>query len=301
MKTLVIQNPYSNRWTSLKRHDEVIKALDDSGLDYKIVCTEKPREATELARKAVGEGFETIVAAGGDGTIGEVITGIVLGAGEDGPFPKFGVLPLGSANDLMANLGLPIELNEAVKVIASGKTRQIDLCKADEIYFLNNAGLGLEPFVTTVQEKIKRVQGDLRYLLATLISIMRNPKWTMKLEWDDGAYEGKVTLVSIGNGARTGGVFYTVPNADPFDGKLSFVYGYLPTRLKILQLLPRTMKPGEGNYVEHPAVNEVNSTWLKVQIQPGTPAHADGEIYSHSTYQAEYKVFPAKIPILMGE
>ena len=61
------------------------------------------------------------------------------------------------------------------------------------------------------------------------------------------------------------------------------------------------MKPGEGNYVEHPAVNEVHCTWLKVEIDPGTPAHADGEIYSRSTNQAEYKILPGKIPILIGE
>jgi diacylglycerol kinase (ATP) len=215
--------------------------------------------------------------------------------------PNLGVLPLGTANDLVHNLNLPLDLPGAAKVIAEGKTRKIDVCQVNDRYFINNAGLGLEPYTTTVQEKMKRVQGNLRYILATLLSIMKNPQWEGKLAWDDGKYEGPVTMVSIGNCALTGGVFYTVPHAQPFDGKLTFVYGNIQSRLKILQVLPRTMKPGEGNYVEHPAVHEHECTWLKVKLNPGTPAHTDGELFAYDIQELEYKVHPAKLPILIGE
>ncbi len=121
----------------------------------------------------------------------------------------------------------------------------------------------------------------------------------MDLTWDEGSYHGPVTLVSVGNNPRTGGVFYTVPNADPFDGRLSFVYGSVPTRSEILRILPRTMQPGEGNYTQHPAVNEIHTKWLKIRTQPATPLHTDGELIDMATHTLEYRVHPERIPILI--
>ena len=90
------------------------------------------------------------------------------------------------------------------------------------------------------------------------------------------------------------------PHADPFDGLLTFVYGYMPTRGKILTLLPRTMKPGEGSYVEHPSIHEISSPWLKVHSVQPTPAHADGEVFSEQIHDLEYRVIPQCLPVLMS-
>jgi diacylglycerol kinase (ATP) len=130
---------------------------------------------------------------------------------------------------------------------------------------------------------------------------MDNPQWTIKLEWDDGRYNGPVTLVSVGNSPLTGGLFYTVPDADAFDGKLSFVYGYISTRLRLLTALPMLMKPKEGNITEHPACHQVHATWLKVQITPGSPSHTDGEIFATDIQVLEYKVIPACLPIMLRQ
>lgn len=300
MTIKVIHNPYSARWTSGKRLPEIRAAFERLNLDYDLVQTTGPGHAIDLAAEAAQAGFPTIVAAGGDGTIGEVINGIMLGAG-DNHLPKFGVMPTGTANDLICNIRQSVNLNKAAEVIANGKTRQIDLCQVNDRYFLNNAGIGLEPFTTTVQERIPWLHGTSRYLLATILSILRNPQWQMRLEWDHGKYEGPVTMVSISNGPQTGGVFFTVPHADPFDGKLSFVYGHIQSRVKILQVLPDTMKPAEGNYVEHPAIHEEHCTWLKVQVEPATPAHTDGELFDRSIKELAYRIYPAKIPILLGD
>ncbi len=130
------------------------------------------------------------------------------------------------------------------------------------------------------------------------MGIRDNPKWQVQLEWENGSYEGLVTLVTVGNCQRTGGLFYMTPHADPTDGKLTFVYGYMPTRLKILQLLPKTMKSGTGNYVEHPSIHEIHSSWLKIRSFQPTPAHADGEILSSAVFQIMYGILPKSLPIL---
>lgn len=121
----------------------------------------------------------------------------------------------------------------------------------------------------------------------------------MSLEWEGGQYKGPVTLVTVGNSPRTGGIFYMTPHADPFDGLLTFVYGFMPTRRKILSLLPKTTNPGEGSDVEHPDIHEISSPWLKVSSVQPTPAHADGVIFSENIHDLEYRVIPRSLPILM--
>jgi diacylglycerol kinase (ATP) len=298
MTTKIILNPYAGRWLAQAKKDELEVALKDAGLEYELDVTSGPGNAIELARQAVSQGFNPIIAAGGDGTYSEVVNGIASANGNDGSI-TFGVIPLGSANDLVDNLNLPKDIPAAVQVIADGHTRMIDLCQVNDRYFDNNAAIGLEPYITLIQQRLKRLKGSFRYMTATLLGVKDKPQWNMSLEWEGGSYDGPVTLVTVGNSPRTGGVFYMTPHADPFDGLLTFVHGFMPTRRKILTLLPRTMNPGEGSYVEHPDIHEISSPWLKVSSEQPTPAHADGEIFSEQIHDLEYRVIPQSLPILM--
>ena len=300
MPAKVILNPYANRWIALERRAELEFALQAAGLEYELVLTERPRHGDELAEQAVLDGFSPIISAGGDGSINEVLNGIGRAAMRTGkPWTPLGVMPLGSANDFIDNMGLPRNLDSAAQVIASGYTRLMDICTANGRFFDNNAAIGLEPFITLIQQKIHRLKGTPRYLVATLMGVQRNPRWQMRLEWDDGSYEGPTTLVTVGNNPRTGGLFYMTPHADPFDGKLTFVYGFMRTRLEILQLLPRTMKPGQGSYVEHPNIHEVHATWLRIHSVQPTPAHTDGEIFDEQAHDLDYRILPGCLPVLL--
>lgn len=307
MTAKVILNPYAGRWTAAKRQTEVESALREAGIDYELAVTEHPGHGTVLASQAVREGFSPIIAAGGDGSISEVVNGIVneLEEQDANELPPFGILPLGSANDLVVNLGLPTEIAEAAQVIGAGNIQLMDLGQVSfgnnlrTRVFDNNSAIGLEPSITLIQERISWLRGVLRYIVATLIGIAQNPQWRMRIEWDNGEYYGPITLVTVGINPLTGGVFYMTPHADPFDGLLTFVYGSMPTRLQILRLLPRTMKPTEGNYIEHPDIHEVHSPWLRIQSDTPTPLHADGEIQSEDVQNLEYKILPGRLPILM--
>jgi diacylglycerol kinase (ATP) len=299
MSAKIILNPYADRWNALKRRPEAEAALQAAGVEYDFIVSDYPGHNEELAAQAYQEGYNPIIAAGGDSTFNEVANGIVQAAGEGPTEVNFGILPMGTANDLADNLGLPKDLNQAAKIIAAGNTRPLDVCKVNDRYFINNSAVGLETSVSVQQTQMKRVKGIARYLLATLITIMRNPQWEMELTWDDGEYKGPVTLVSVGNNPRTGGIFYTVPHADPFDGKLSFVYGSMDKRLEILKVLPQTMKPEEGNYIEHPRVHEVHSTWLRIHTEPTTAVHTDGEVIDEAINDLEYRVLSGRLPMLL--
>lgn len=301
MRAKIILNPYANRWQAGKQQPEAEAALNKAGVEFEIVVSEYPGHGIELAAQAFKDGFDPIIAAGGDSTYNEIINGMILAAGNDPINTRYGILPMGTANDLADNLGIPKNLEEAAEVIAKGYTRRIDVCQMNERYFLNNSGVGLETAISVQQTQMKRTKGIVRYLLATVITIMRNPQWHMQLTWDFGQHEGHTTLVSIGNNPRTGGIFYTVPNADPFDGKLSFVYGSIQKRLDILKVLPKTMKPAEGNYIEHPAVHEIHSTWLRIHTEPSTPIHTDGEVVEDAINDIEYHIHPGRVPMLLKQ
>ena len=91
------------------------------------------------------------------------------------------------------------------------------------------------------------------------------------------------------------------PHADPFDGKLTFVYGFGRSRGRLFTLLPSAMKAGPGNYVEAPDIHEEQATWIKIHLENPTPAHVDGEIFSESVCDLEYGIQPGKLHILLPE
>jgi len=300
MKAKVILNPYSNRWNSNKRWSEAEAALIKEKIPFDLAISEKPRHIIELTREAVEQGYSPIIAAGGDGTIGEVVNGMAKASkSKDDQFGPLGILPLGSANDLVDNLGLPKDLGKAAKVIAAGKTRKMDIGSVNGFYFANNSAIGLEPYITLKQEKIKSIKGIMRYLIAAVQGIWDNPQWNATIEWDDGKYQGPILLVSVGNAPRTGGVFFMAPHADPFDGKLTFVHGYRKTRGQIFKLLPKTMKPDKGSFVEMEGIEEMNATWVKIRVDKPTPAHTDGEIFSTELKEFDYKILPKKLEIIL--
>lgn len=294
MPAKVILNPYAGRWMALQRKDEVIQALRQSGIEFDLAITEHPRHGIELAEQAARQGYSPILSAGGDGSNGEVINGL-LRAKPDGALGPFGVLPLGTANDLAVNLGLPIDLREAARCIAAGKTRRIDLGKVNDWVFDNNSAVGLEPVVTMYNIRMVRLRGVIRYLIAALRAINQKPEWKMSLEWDDGKYEGPVSLVSVGNCPLTGGVFRMAPAADPADGLLTFVFGYAPTRRKMLALLPKTMS---GEFVKDPAMHQHHTRRLTIRTLPPSPLQVDGELRAEAESEFTYECLPARLDIL---
>ncbi len=293
MPAKVILNPYSDRWQSGRRRPEAEAALKRAGIDYELVESQAPNHAIDLAEQAAKQGYSPIIAAGGDGTFGEVVNGLYR-AKPEGVLGPIGILPLGTANDLVTNLGLPLSLEEAALAIAGGKTRRIDLGAANQWIFGNNSAVGIEPVVSLYNIRMTALRGVIRYLIAALQAILSHPQWTMHLTWDDGEYEGPCSLVSVGNCPLTGGIFRMTPAADPVDGKLTFVYGFIPTRLGMLAMLPRTIS---GSYINNPAIHQCHTTQLTIRTTPTTPIQVDGEVRSESLSEITYRIMPARLDL----
>jgi diacylglycerol kinase (ATP) len=298
MPAKVILNPYSNRWNAEKRRPEAEAALQAAGIHYELVVSPARGAPVELAQEAVRAGFSPIIVAGGDGTLGDVVHGMALAAqGDHSPLGPIGILPMGTANDVAWKLGVPLDLNAAARVIAAGHILFMDVGKVNERHFVNNCAVGIESYIGQLQEDITWISGAFRYLVAALRGIMACPSWEGSIEWDGGSYQGKLSIVTVGNGSRSGVIFHTIPHADPCDGKLTFVYTYKKTRLAMLRTLLRIMKPDEGSYVEMDDVHEHDFTWLKVRLESPSPVHTDGEITFESIQDLDLQIQPGRLRV----
>ena len=291
----IIVNPYANRWNAKAAIPDIERACEKVGLPYELVVTEEPGRGIEMAREAVLAGFSPIVAAGGDGSINEVVNGLMLAAGS-GIAGPLGIIPLGTADDFANMIGLRTGMDEACQDILAGKTRSIDVGCVNGRYFDNNSAVGLEPMVTVTERKMKRLQGVPRYLYAALKAVFNHEPWHMRIEWDDGEYEGPTALVSVGNTCRTGGMFYMTPRAEPDDGHLDFVFTGGLGKLRLLRLLPTTFN---GSHVEHPEVTCLRTTHLTIECDPATPIQADGEVFETAATHIEYTILPGRLQVIV--
>jgi diacylglycerol kinase family enzyme len=142
------------------------------------------------------------------------------------------------------------------------------------------------------------LKGIPRYLAAALKGIMHNPSWQAGIDWYDGSYEGPLTLISVGNAPRTGGLFYIAPHAVPDDGKLTPVLAYKKTSLSLLALLTKAMTPA-GTFVNAKGIQEIHSTRISVILQSPSPAHTNGELSLEQINNLEYSILPGMIDILV--
>jgi diacylglycerol kinase (ATP) len=293
----IIVNPYAGRWKAKVAIPDIERVCYKIGLNYELVVTERTDHGIELAREAALAGFSPIVSAGGDGSISEVVNGLMQAAGDEVSVP-FGVIPLGSADDFADMLGLAKDVTVACRTILAGHTRVIDVGCVNGRFFDNNSAIGLEPMVTITQAAMKRIKGTPRYILAALKTILGHRPWHVRLVWDDGEYEGPAALVSVGNTRRTGGAFWMTPRAEPDDGYLDFVFTEKLGRLKLLRLLPTTF---DGSHVERPEVSYARTTRLTIECDPPTPVQADGELFDLSATHIEYTVLPGRLRLIVPE
>jgi diacylglycerol kinase (ATP) len=141
MTAKVILNPYSGRWSALRRKDDAMAALREAGVEFDLAVTEGPRHGIELAEEAARAGYSPIISAGGDGATGEVVNGLHR-ARPDGVLGPLGVMPLGTANDLVHNLGL-LDLKEAARVIAARRAAHRPMAKSEQWVLTTTPPLGL--------------------------------------------------------------------------------------------------------------------------------------------------------------
>ncbi len=296
-KALVIFNPNAGRGRGQKRVQEVSDALDATAVAYESVISEDRGHAIELAHRAALAGRALIVAAGGDGTINEVVNGLMRAVEEGAGAVRLGILPIGSGNDFAGSLGIPLDLRQAAEKLKRGQVRAVDIGQVNGRYFDNNVGLGFEAMINIEAHKMTWLRGQLLYLTAVFRAMASFPFPTVSIELDDRRIKDKrILMISVGNNPRIGGGFPITPDAVPDDSEMDICIVDAIPRLKILQLLPKAMK---GTHRGEPEVELARFSRLIVESEEPLPVHADGEILWNDLHRVEVQVLPGRLEVVV--
>ncbi len=298
---LLIFNPMAdNGRTGQKASD--LRAMIDTlgGADWH--ATQYPAHASEVAAAATEQGYQTVVARGGDGTVHEVLNGLMRVPPERRP--RLGIVALGSGNDFAHAVGIQTNPQDAMRRVFAGAPRAVDVALIRDgtgrsEYFNNSAGLGFDAAINIRSRKIKRLNGFLMYLAATLQSIALNFEAPhLKVQYDGGTLDQPVMMLTVGNGMREGGGFVTTPDAKVDDGLLDFIYISQVTQFRMLQLLPRVMN---GTHVGQPDVHIKRTTRLVIDSDRALPIHIDGELfapYEANVRHVEVELLPSAVQVI---
>ncbi len=293
----MILNPYAGNWTGARRANDIRAALLAAGVKHDLVLTERPGHAVELARRAHDEGYDAVVAVGGDGTVNEVVNGLARAAQVDKPgiVGTLGIIPIGTGNDFAEMSGIPLNLLEASRRLAQGRTRLIDIGRVNDRFFSNECGIGFEAQVAIEAQRLKRLRRFLVYLVAVFRALFRYRQPTMTVKWDTGEVTQRILMVSAGNGRRAGGGFYLTPEAKFDDGLLDYMYADALSRPEILRLLPKAMN---GTHIYEPVAHLGRTTRLTITSTVPVPVHCDGEILTAEAQQVNIEVLPARLQLI---
>ena len=266
-----------------------IQRLERLTRNVVIKMTKGPGDAEAQTERAVEQGFETIVAAGGDGTVNEVVNGI-------GNAPvALGILPMGTVNVIAMELGIPFNLAAAWKIIRARKIRLIDEASANGHLFVQMAGVGLDAqIVERNSREIKHVLGPLSYLLtATQVAAERPPRLRVVSEGHP-TVEGSFVLV--GNGRLYGGPFAIFKEADMQDGLLDVCVFKHMNYLALMRYFRGTIFGSLSTFSD---VHYFKTRSLRVEANRHVPLEADGELAGHAP--VDFSVRRRKLRVLVPE
>jgi YegS/Rv2252/BmrU family lipid kinase len=283
----VIVNPAAGRGRGARLLPHLPALLQ--GLRYDLVQTEAPRHATLLAASAAEEGYDVVVAVGGDGTTFEVINGL---AGRD---TALAVLPIGSGNDMIKPLGIPTDLPAAVERLRRGKVRRIDLGRVGQTFFGNMLGIGFDARVAVETYRLPRLHGFALYLAALGRTVWRYRSPYLHLESDLQALEGRFLLAAVANGRCQGANFWLTPQAEMDDGYLDLcLISDMPLPLFFYHL-PKVFR---GKHTRLREVTMLRVRRLRVHSAEPVAVHADGEILAEAATRLEIEIVPAALSVL---
>jgi YegS/Rv2252/BmrU family lipid kinase len=300
MKTQIIFNPAADHGRAQQLKESVVALASEYG-EIKLVTTGKPGDGRQLAEAAVDDGYELVVAAGGDGTVHEVVNGLVHGGRAQA---TLGVIPLGSGNDFAFGLELTAEPEIAIRRLFTGEPRYVDLARVEDdrgryVLANNGIGIGFDATINIQSRTITRVHGFAMYTLAALRTIAlyyQTPY--MEVLFDSEKVEQEILLLAIGLGPRVGGGFQLTPDAVHDDGQLDSCLVNPVGRATMLMMLPKVMK---GTHVTSKHVTMRRSSYIDVISSMPLPVHVDGEIFAYpedNVRRLSVNPIPGVLPVM---
>lgn len=267
----IIYNPTSGREAFRRELPIVLEKFEQAGYETSTHATTCEGDATEAAKIAVRRGYDVVIAAGGDGTINEVINGLA----EQPKRPKLGIIPVGTTNDLARALFIPRNIQKAVDVILDGKSKPLDIGRVNEHYFMNIAGGGkLTELSYEVPSKLKTMLGQLAYYLKGIEMLPSiRPTW-VEIEYDGKRFEGEIMLFLVSNTNSVGGFEKLAPGASMDDGLFDLL---ILKKANIAEFVRIATLALRGAHVEDELIIHTRAKEIKVYNEEKMQLNLDGE------------------------
>ncbi len=268
----IIYNPTSGR-ELFKRHlPDVLMKLEQAGYETSCHATTCEGDATAAARIAVERQYDLVIAAGGDGTLNEVVNGIA----EQAYRPKIGLVPMGTTNDFARALHIPRDINAAVDIIIKGDTIPIDIGRMNERYFINIAGGGrITELTYEVPSKLKTMLGQLAYYLKGIEMLPSIKATEVRIEYDGKLFEGEAMLFLIGLTNSVGGFERLAPDASINDGMFTLLILKKTNLAEFVRIASLAIR---GDHIHDPNVIYTQANRIKVSSSENMQLNLDGEL-----------------------
>jgi YegS/Rv2252/BmrU family lipid kinase len=299
----IIHNPTSGNGNGLRLLPQIEQLLTKYKLSYDLVRTEIIGHGIELTRQAVKDGYKTIIAAGGDGTVNEVINGLMQCKLEGLVLPPLGVLSVGRGNDFAGSMGIPADLEAGVQALVDDHRRTIDIGRVmggiypEGRYFGNCVGVGFDAITTIEVHKLPRWGGFIGFLMAVLKTVFLYNKAPMATTvYDEKTLTQRSLLISIMNGRRLGGGFQMAPNSKPDDGLFDLCIAEQMSSFKVIMMIPHFTR---GDQATQPSIKTGQAAHITITALDGPlPAQTDGEIICVDGTHLEVEALPRQLEII---
>jgi len=289
-----IVNSTAGRGKTGKKISKLVTSINEHKLDFEIELTKAPLHAIQLAKDAIKRGFHNIVSVGGDGTLNEVVNGVMHSGKADEV--NVGIIPAGGGNDFAASFNLSSNISKAVNTLQKFVTKKIDIGKIENRYFINALGMGFDARAAQISNKIKHLNGLPRYLLAVIKALVALKPFEAEVKLDNYTYNSPFLLIAIGNGKYTGGGFLLTPEAIVDDAFLDICFIKTITRRRILSLLPSAIK---GKHLKEPEVDLKQSRTIEVITKTPLPFYTDGELPKlKNPFNFKIELLPKKLNLI---
>lgn len=267
----IIYNPTSGREIFKKHLAEVLQKLEKAGYETSCHATTGAGDATKAARIAVERRFDLVVAAGGDGTINEVVNGLA----EQEYRPKLGIIPVGTTNDFARAVHIPRDIEAAIDIIVKGETIPVDIGRINDRYFINIAGGGrLTELTYEVPSKLKTMLGQLAYYLKGVEMLPSIKSTDFKIEYDGKLFEGEAMLFLVGLTNSVGGFEKLAPNSSINDGMFSLLILKKTNLADFIRIATLAVR---GDHIYDEMVVYTQANRIKVTSNEKVQLNLDGE------------------------
>jgi diacylglycerol kinase (ATP) len=299
----IIINPAAGHGNGLKALPKIEQLCKQHNLSYDLVRTAHAGHGIELTIQAVKEGYSVIVAAGGDGTVNEVLNGLMQCKLAGQSIPPMGVLCVGRGNDFSGSMGIPTELEGGFQSLMAGERRIIDIGRVvggrypEGRYFGSCVGVGFDAITTIQVAKLPRWGGYLSFMVGVLETVfLYNKAPLARIEFDGSVITQRSLLISVMNGRRLGGGFIMAPDSVPDDGMLDLCIAEQMSSLEVIKMIPHFTK---GDQASQPTIKTGRAARVSIVAQDGSlPAQTDGEIICVDGARLDIEVLPRQLEII---